>query len=664
MDAANAEDNVRWAVYSYHRGYYNEAIRSLELALGFKPQLEKTRFWLGKVLYKSGFEEAALNEWKSLSEAQNPLLKNTIQIINLRRGINRELAEKERLVVNRTLDPAKNYYGFKRPTSIKPRKNGAFFIVAYGSSEVISVNANGMVTDVFKGLVTNVLKSKDALYDHPFDVLEMDDGTFYMTEYAADRIAYCKANGDKIKMFGAKGTGDGGLLGPQYLAMDNQNYLYVTDWGNKRVSKFDKEGTFILTFGSKQAGVSVPSDSLLTAPTGIAVIDDYVFVADKGKKRIAVYDTSGNYLSALGEEVLWGPEGLNVKDRNTLLIADTLGFAEKTRIVELDIEQEKITPLPDPIDKSKRLLSAAFDANNNLVTADFDANKVFILSRMSDLYAGYFAEIQHIDSVNFPEVTVDIAVEDRYGNPIFGLEKQNFIINETTQPVSNIVMYNPVSMQPDSSVVVLVEKSPTMEKQKAELKKALETILTQIGNTNLTVVSANEIGEIDVEGKFGKMETVNKVAEGKYSPNWHLDSGIRIAATKLLPSRFRRAIIYVSSGKIGSQPFKDYSLLEIRQLLRNNYISFSVINLGSEGIADDLLYLCNETKGDYYPYYNPEGILQLMKNIRKKADPRYILKYKSNTYPDFGNKYIELNIEVIANKISGKDVLGYYAPLQ
>ena len=65
------------------------------------------------------------------------------------------------------------------------------------------------------------------------------------------------------------GGADGKLVGPQYLALDGKGYLWVTDWGNSRVVRYDLDGKFIQAI----AGID--------GPTGIAVHEDRLYVSER-----------------------------------------------------------------------------------------------------------------------------------------------------------------------------------------------------------------------------------------------------------------------------------------------------------------------------------------------------------------------------------------------
>ena len=79
---------------------------------------------------------------------------------------------------------------------------------------------------------------------------------------------------------------------PTDVAWDAAGNIYVADgFGNARVAKFDKDGKFIKSWGSRGAGQG-QFNTLL----GIAVDKQgNVYVADSGNRRIQVFDGDGNF---------------------------------------------------------------------------------------------------------------------------------------------------------------------------------------------------------------------------------------------------------------------------------------------------------------------------------------------------------------------------------
>jgi hypothetical protein len=79
---------------------------------------------------------------------------------------------------------------------------------------------------------------------------------------------------------------------PADVAWDSSGNIFVADgYGNARIAKFDKNGVFMKSWGSKgtQSGQFDTPDSIATDAQG------NVYVADRGNKRIQVFDTDGNF---------------------------------------------------------------------------------------------------------------------------------------------------------------------------------------------------------------------------------------------------------------------------------------------------------------------------------------------------------------------------------
>ena len=84
------------------------------------------------------------------------------------------------------------------------------------------------------------------------------------------------------------------LNAPNDLITDKQNKVYIADTGNNRIvclDRYYKLKFTISTFVNAQ-GVS---DSL-TAPEGLFVTNDRIWVCDTGASRIVVFDRNGNFI--------------------------------------------------------------------------------------------------------------------------------------------------------------------------------------------------------------------------------------------------------------------------------------------------------------------------------------------------------------------------------
>ena len=124
--------------------------------------------------------------------------------------------------------------------------------------------------------------------------------------------------------FGQKGESVGMLNYPCGVAVNDQDEIAVTEWGNNRVSVFSSDGTHLRSFGRRGQ-----NNGEFQFPTGIA-FDSHgnVVVADNWNHRVQVFDRNGNFLSKFGEQgsrdnQLQYPQGLSINGNGDIIVADT-----------------------------------------------------------------------------------------------------------------------------------------------------------------------------------------------------------------------------------------------------------------------------------------------------------------------------------------------------
>ncbi len=92
--------------------------------------------------------------------------------------------------------------------------------------------------------------------------------------------------------WGTNGSAAGQLNQPLDLAIDRDANVYVTDWGNHRVQKFNSTGGFVTMWGSEGT-----LDGQFDQPWGIATdLANNVYVADGYLSRIQVFTSDGSFL--------------------------------------------------------------------------------------------------------------------------------------------------------------------------------------------------------------------------------------------------------------------------------------------------------------------------------------------------------------------------------
>lgn len=95
---------------------------------------------------------------------------------------------------------------------------------------------------------------------------------------------------------GAGGAGDQ-FIRPSDLAFDGEGNIFVADGhgANARIAKFDRDGRFLLSWGSRGA-----ETSQFSVPHSIATdAQGNVYVADQGNKRIQIFDGKGAFKSQI-----------------------------------------------------------------------------------------------------------------------------------------------------------------------------------------------------------------------------------------------------------------------------------------------------------------------------------------------------------------------------
>lgn len=649
MDSVEAREEFQWGVRAFHDAQFNEAVRSLSRALALEPDNLLAREWLGHAYYRTGLVEAALAEWDYVAERRedSSYLETVIERVERERSIASILEESERWVTTTQLQgQSGERLLFRNPTSVRPRSDGSFYVVSFATDEVLVMNPNGIILRRIAGGVQGFVR--------PFDLVEAE-GSLFVTEFGADRIARVSPRGARELTFGASGIGEGNLLGPQYIAHDGDGILYVSDWGNSRICKFTTDGEFVQCFGGESSFFRG-----LSEPTGIVVRDGEVFVADAGARSVFVFDESGNLLREIGDLGLRRPEALRVFDERHLLLADG------SRLLLLDTANELVSEFSDVIDYSGRVTMAAVDANQNLLATDLQRDRVLFLSPLSEMYSGLSVRVDRVLSENFPEIFIDVDVQDARGNPVVGLTTENFVVTESSLPVDDLSVADAVYQSPDADVALLLDRSSRAEEYRQQLGEAASGIAEVLGSTSrLSLVSATaQPGMLAGAGSSAGQLAAAAESAGGAGPSWSFDRGLRFAASEVIESRDRRVIIYLATGRVPAEAYRDYQLSQLASYLSSNDVRFYTVYVSEEAVSPDLAFLSEETGGASYYLYRPEGLEALAEHLEAAPEGRYTLRGVSRRNSDFGRRYMPLEVEAYLIQRSGRGELGYFGPLE
>ena len=163
----------------------------------------------------------------------------------------------------------KNLYAWSFAHSVRIDKDDNIWAIDKGSDMVIRLNPEGRVTMVF-GRKQEASDESTGPLKHPNPPLPAEDGRFrqvtdvafgpegelYISDgYINSRIAKADKDGNWIKSWGNRGTNPGEFNTPHNIATDAKGNVYVADRGNRRIQVFDGEGKLL-----RVIAIDVPFD--------------------------------------------------------------------------------------------------------------------------------------------------------------------------------------------------------------------------------------------------------------------------------------------------------------------------------------------------------------------------------------------------------------------
>jgi DNA-binding beta-propeller fold protein YncE len=163
-----------------------------------------------------------------------------------------------------------NLYAWSFAHSVRIDKDDNIWVADKGSDMVIKFNPEGRVAMVFGRKLeasdegTEPLKHPkpplppiDGLFRQVTDMAWDSTGNTYISDgYINSRVAKADKDGNWLKSWGEPGDKPGQLNTPHSIAIDAQNNVYVADRGNRRIQVFNIDGKFL-----RQITIDVPASA-------------------------------------------------------------------------------------------------------------------------------------------------------------------------------------------------------------------------------------------------------------------------------------------------------------------------------------------------------------------------------------------------------------------
>lgn len=175
---------------------------------------------------------------------------------------------------------------FNAPGGLAVATNGDLLVADFYSQRLQHLKADG--TFIKQWGTTSEKGIRAGEFNYPTDVALLNNETLYVTDGYNDRVQVFSIAGNFLHKWGGpfalniKGPFNGWFATVSSIAIGPEGNVFVTDFYNHRIQKFDARGRFLTAFGEQG---NAPGQ--FDRPLGVAVAaDGTVFVADLGNHRI------------------------------------------------------------------------------------------------------------------------------------------------------------------------------------------------------------------------------------------------------------------------------------------------------------------------------------------------------------------------------------------
>jgi DNA-binding beta-propeller fold protein YncE len=220
------------------------------------------------------------------------------------------------------------------------------------------------------------------VFEKPIDIKSNGAGIVYVTDIALPGIMVYDLNNQKVELW-AKGIDmeNSLYIVPYYLALDNDNNIYVVGTGAKKIYVLDKHGAVInrIDFADQ---VKSPAGILVDSASG------RIYLVDSADSQIAVYGLTGKHLFSFGkggaaDGEFNKPSPIAMNSKGELVVGDVMNA--RVQIFTKDGKfLRKFGQRGDGAADFQIMKGLSVDMDDNIYVTDGKANQIKIFSQNGD----------------------------------------------------------------------------------------------------------------------------------------------------------------------------------------------------------------------------------------------------------------------------------------
>ncbi|HMB00578.1 MAG TPA: hypothetical protein VKS21_06290, partial [Spirochaetota bacterium] len=628
----------------YNNCSYEAAIEKFFQSLRIRSRDNLVRYYLGMAFYKGGYTENAIEQWQNIIKlhGHDAILEQKINFIYYLWGkkARKKSSLKDYVFLKSFPDLKITNRNFMRyPTGIYVNDADNLFYLDYLKNSLSVLDGNGRYKKSIISGLTGKVKFLRTL-NKPYELIPDNNNGFFISDFGNDRILHIDQAGGLLNIIGSKGLAargtNVGLMGPEGIALDKYNNLYIADTGNCRILYVNQEGEFIYSFGSRGE-----EKGELLMPAGLALSPDNrkVYVCDRGNNRIQVFDTEGNYLDDFGSSYLHFPRKLlfvpQKKEAVVVLDAENVYLINENRSEYKSI----FYSVGDFTFKNADPVSMVFDNTGLLYISDVSGPSIRIFSPMKLMYVNLNVQTERIYMRNFPKILVTVSVKNREGIPITGLKSKNFSIYENgiEKPVKlnrRREEYNNLRL------TLLVEKSKQAQKRKNILKNIVEELSVSLKRGDKMRIFSFGGGAPKNDDTYkdvlpynnSVLKNIDRSIRGEYFESCYVGTVLKKAIDINLKNNYKKGIVILAFTDYRKEVFLPEKFTVLCDFAAHNGIPLYIIYAGKVSRRENPYYyfkkMARITDGKFVIYKNRKSITGILQNVKTFKNGFYDLVYE------------------------------------